>query len=267
MAGGLVAGGAASGRWAAERTPRPYFAAVDLRTARRTGARAGPGRVTTSYRLALPATTRLDQRSGVGANGRHSTDDLRQAAHQFEIVAATDPELRQCQLRPVPGPGGARRPGRSGRRPRAHPGHLQLARGRPDRPVRLCGAPTSAGRPPELERSGAASRLLDHLAAEPAVRLALSARPAAPDTRAAPGQAGRPTPSASISGAPLAEGDTRACARADLPFVGQAGPHRRGALRAGRPGQRLPTPDPHVSEGPELTIDACPACRVRRLRG
>ena len=70
-----------------------------------------------------------------------------------------------------------------------------------------------------------------------------------------------------MSGAPLTEDDTRAALGGDLPFVGQAGPHRRGALRAGGPGQRLPTEDPHVSEGPEITIDACPECRSAVFEG
>ena len=84
----------------------------------------------------IPAPTGWTNGGLSGPTGAAYVDDIRQAADHFEIVAATDPELRQCQLRPGPGPGGARRPSRGRRSPPANTRRLKLARRRPDRPLR-----------------------------------------------------------------------------------------------------------------------------------
>ncbi len=185
---------------------RPYFAAVISELPGELAPRLALA-VSLELSAGLPATTGWTNGGLSLPTDATSTDDLRQAAHHFEIVAATDPSFvcasfGLCRVRADLGD-------RAGavaalqRIPSTSSSHAAAQ-------IALCGMWCSdiAGHPPEFGDLHAASQLLDHLAAEPAVRLALRRDLQLQTLRLL--TQGVTDPGPSISGAPLTEGDTRA---------------------------------------------------------
>jgi serine/threonine-protein kinase PknG len=185
---------------------RPYFAAVISELPGELAPRLALA-VSLEISAGIPATTSWANGGLSVPTDATSTDDLRQAAHHFEIVAATDPSFAcasfgLCRVRAALGD-------RAGavaalqRIPSTSASHAAAQ-------IALCGMWCSdiAGRPPEFSDLHAASQLLDHLAAEPAVRLALSRDLQLQTLRLL--TQGVTDPGASMSGATLTEDDTRA---------------------------------------------------------
>ena len=167
-------------------------------------------------------------------------DDLRQAARYYDVVASHRPRLRQRQLRP--GPGRARRwaTGRGGAPPSSASPETSSSAPLPPRSlcararcaeVRRSGHPASADLTAACGHLGAPARL------EPSVRLALARTSTARHSRCSH-EARSPRTPPELGRAPGSPRRASGRPRDDLPLACQAGPDRRGALRARGPGQR-----------------------------
>jgi serine/threonine-protein kinase PknG len=187
---------------------RPYFAAVISELPGELAPRLALA-VSLEMSAGLPAPTGWTNGGVPGPTGAAYADDLRQAADHFEIVAATDPTFASASF----GLGRVRAAlgDRAGavaalqRIPAASSSHAAAQ-------IALCGlwCADFDGRSPELTDLLAASHLLAHLTAEPAVRLALTRDLRVQTLRLLAQGAVMADPGASVAGAPLTEDDTRA---------------------------------------------------------
>jgi serine/threonine-protein kinase PknG len=190
---------------------RPYFATVISEL---------PGELAPRLALAVSFEASAEMSDGVSAlmgstNGGRSErtdttslDDLRQAAHHFEIVAATDPGFASasfglCRVLAALGD-------RAGavaalqRIPSASSSHSAAQ-------IALCGmwCADLGDLPPDLGDLLAAARLLEHLSAEPSVRLALTRDLRVQTLSLLARGAVMADPDATVAGTPLTEDDTR----------------------------------------------------------